>query len=118
MCSRFDDSSICHDVDLVGEAGGGETMRDHDHGPALSQRAKAAEPIGFRPRIHRAGRLVEDEDRRLPKKCPRQGDPIRHRAGSLGRIEVCHKVLHVERLDPGRKGGSGHLGSRLSMNHD
>ena len=86
MRPGFDEPALLHDVNLVGEHRRGEAVRDQDRGPPLRQTAKPPEPIRLRPGVHRACRLIEHDDRRLPKERPRQGHPLPFADAQLGAL--------------------------------
>src|ERR1019366_2221734 len=63
-------------MNLIRQAGSCETVRNHDHGAPACETAETTKPISFRPRIHRAGRLVENQYGGPPQKSSRQGDAL------------------------------------------
>ena len=76
MGPRLNNTTFRHDMNLIRQAGSGETVRNHDHGAPASEMAETSKPISFRPRIHRAGRFVEDQYGSPAQKSPRQGDTL------------------------------------------
>ena len=53
---------MIEDDDLVGERDRGKTMRDDDRGASLHRLLKRESDAGLGRRVHRRGRVVEDED--------------------------------------------------------
>jgi hypothetical protein len=51
-------------------------MRDQQHGPPGVQPADVGEQLVFGPRVEGGGRLVEDDQRRVPDERPRQRDAL------------------------------------------
>jgi hypothetical protein len=72
----LDDSSVLERHNPVGVADGGQPMGDEERGAAFhepSQRLQQ-EPLG--PRVQGAGRLVQDQDGRIPEKGPGDGQTL------------------------------------------
>ena len=86
MVTRFDDPSVVHHVDDVGAHRGGEPVGDEKSRAAGAQRSEASEPVGFGPRIHRARRLVEHENRRLAHERAGERDPLPFSTTELGAV--------------------------------
>ena len=68
MTAGFDDPAAVHYVDYISMHCGGEAMRDDERRAAKGKLAKTFEPVGFGPRIERAGGLVENDDWSLSQK--------------------------------------------------
>src|ERR1019366_2138504 len=86
MRSRFDDSAFRHYMSLVRQPGSCKTVRNHNDGAPTRKAAETAKPIRFRPRIHRAGRFVENQYGGTPQESSRQGDALPFPDAQLGAI--------------------------------
>ena len=86
MATRFYDSTVGHNMDDVGAHRGRESVGDEKSGAAGTQRSKPIEPVGFRPRIHRARRLVEHENRRLAHERAGERNPLPFSTTELGAV--------------------------------
>ena len=108
-----DAAGVEHD-DLVGVADGGEPVGDHQHRPLPHEPLDRLLHQPLRLGIERAGRFVEDEDRRIAKQGPGDGDPLALPAGEPGAPLAEQGVEPVGQLpDEGRR--VGRLGRGLDL---
>src|ERR1700737_716634 len=63
--SAFDHAPVVENQDARGVADGGKPVRDHECGAALHHFIESRVELGFGDGVERAGRLVEDQDRRI-----------------------------------------------------
>jgi hypothetical protein len=89
-------------VDDVGTHGGGEAVGDDDDGATRGQQAEPVQPVLFGPRVHGAGRLVQEQDGRLAAKRARQRDALPFAAAEFrpARKPLAEQVLIALR-EPG-----------------
>lgn len=71
MIAPLDDLAVLQDHDGVGVAHRGETVRDDEGGALRHQAVHALLDVFLCSRIDGTRRLVEDQDRRLGHRCPR-----------------------------------------------
>src|SRR5271156_6061235 len=74
MRAVFHDPSLIHDENLVAIHHGAEAMADNDDRSLPSQIAQSLRDHRFMMGIEGAGRLVENNDRRLGEQCPRDAN--------------------------------------------
>src|SRR6266850_800487 len=63
-------------MDLVRKHRSGKAVRNNKSGASGGEVAKPLQPVSLGPWVHRAGRLVEDQDWRVPYKCSRKRQPL------------------------------------------
>src|SRR5215467_8462109 len=70
----LDDPTLVKNTNTGCLADGGQAMCDHECGPPSHHLFERSEKLAFRLRIERAGRLIEDENRRILQEsaCDRQ----------------------------------------------
>src|SRR5260221_3226374 len=73
---RLDYAAILRGQDEGGSGGGAEPMGDHEGRPPRHQTLDTVDDERFGFAVDGAGRLVEDEDRRILEKGARDGDPL------------------------------------------
>ena len=80
-------------------------MSDEQHGDPAGQLqgAEQGEDAGLDRHVERGGRLVGDQDLRIAGEGPGDGDPLRHAAGDLVRVEPRDPFRFVQ-LDPAQQG--------------
>ena len=74
--SVLDDRPVMEDDDAVEVGKCRQAMRDHHHGLVLHQGTQAVLDVPLGDRIERAGRLVEQQDRRVLEDSPRECDAL------------------------------------------
>src|SRR5438094_688849 len=72
----LDDTTVVEHVDAVRRPDAGEAVRDEEDRPAAEEVAHAREEVVLRARVERRGRLVQDDERRVPKERARERDPL------------------------------------------
>src|SRR2546422_8189 len=72
----LDDTPIVEHVDAVRRPDAREAVRDEEHRPAAEEVAHAREEVVLRARVERRGRLVQDDERRVPKERARERDAL------------------------------------------
>src|SRR5581483_11476320 len=77
----LDDASLAKHQNARGVADGAEPVRDHEGGAALHHLVERHVEAGFGQRIERAGRFVEDEDRRVLEQRAGDGEALALAAG-------------------------------------
>src|SRR5256714_12110571 len=95
VAALLDDLAAVHDHDRVGVADGGEPVRDHEAGPARTQAGHGRLDQDLCPRVDVAGRLVQDEDARVGKKCARDGEQLALAGGEGGSVVVEDRAVPV-----------------------
>ena len=95
MAPRFDNPPAIHHVNHISMHRGGETMCDDDRRASSREFSKAFEPVCFGPWVERAGRFVENNDRRAPQKRARERDalPLTDAELSAARKPASHERL-------------------------
>ncbi len=93
MGAFFDYRSILHDDDLVGVDDGGKPVGDDDDGAAAHGMIERLLYGGFRFRIERRGRLVEQEDRRLADQRAGDRQPLALAAGQRHAVFADRRVV-------------------------
>ena len=78
------EAAILDADDPVAIAHRGETMRNNEHRAVLHDTFHVDLNHALALVIERAGRFVEDEDRRVRRQRPRYGDPLTLSAGQVG----------------------------------
>ena len=73
---RLDDAAIDEDEHEVRSAHRREAVGDHEGGAPLHRALDAPDHVGLGLRIEGRGRLVEDQDARVPKEGPGDGDAL------------------------------------------
>ena len=73
MTSGFNNATPVHNMNDIRLQGRREAVGDDQGGPAGDKSTKTLQPVCFRPGIHGAGRLVQDDELRISQKGPRQG---------------------------------------------
>ena len=68
MASRFHDPTLLHHMNDISVHGCGETVGDKDCGATRCQNAESLQPVCFRPGIHGAGGLIQNDDGSLAQK--------------------------------------------------
>ena len=76
MTARFRDAALVHDVYNVGVHRRRKPVRDDDRRSPCCKVTETFEPIRFSPGVERAGRLVENDDRRASQKRARERNPL------------------------------------------
>ena len=76
MAAAFDDPACLEHDDLVGMHDRRQPVRDHDRGPAALDIFERALDLGLGAAVERAGRLVEDQDRRVLEQRARDRDAL------------------------------------------
>ena len=76
MAAAFGDAAFVEHDDLIGVDHRREPVRDRDRGAALRHRVQRVEDLGLGAAVERAGRLVEDQDRRILEQGPRDRDAL------------------------------------------
>ena len=84
MGARFDDATLIHHVDDVGDPGRREAVSNNNGRASLGQFLEASEPVGLGPGVHGTSRFVEYDNWRLPDKSPGQGNPLPLASAELG----------------------------------
>src|SRR5919107_776286 len=84
VSALLDQLSVVQDQDEVGVADRGEAVRDHERGAPDHQAFPAVQDDGLRPRVDGRRRLVQDADRGVFQKGPRDADALAFAAGELG----------------------------------
>ena len=107
MATRFHNPAILHHMNHIGTHSRREAVRDDQSSPAVNQRTKARQPLGLSPRIHEAGRFVENHDLRPPQKCPSQGDALPLAPTEFGAVS---KPLPQQRIVPSGQTGNNLVG--------
>src|ERR1700738_1241540 len=79
--SAFDHMSVVEHQDARGIANGREPVRDHEGGASLHHLVERGVNLGFGDGVERAGRLVEDQDRRILQQRARDRQPLPLAAG-------------------------------------
>ena len=79
--SAFDHMSAVEHKDARGIANGREPVGDHESRASLHHFVESGVNLGFGDGIQRAGRLIEDQDRRIFQQCPRDRQPLPLAAG-------------------------------------
>src|ERR1700687_5659201 len=79
--SAFDHMSTVEHKDARGIANGREPVGDHESRASLHHFIESGVNLGFGDGIQRAGRLIEDQDRRILQQCPRDLQPLPLAAG-------------------------------------
>ncbi len=74
--ARFDHAAFFEDVDAIDVMDRAEPVRDDEGGEAPHQGVQRFHDLRFRLEVKRAGRLVEQEDRRVFQKGAGQADPL------------------------------------------
>ena len=73
----FNDAAFFEHDDLVGLEDGVETVRDGEHGASLHESPRGFFEQGLGFGVEAGGGFVEDEERRVHEKCPRQRETLR-----------------------------------------
>ena len=119
MVALLDDAALVHHDQPVHGRDGRQPVRDGHHRLAFHQPVQAALDRRLDLRVQRAGRLVEQQDRRVLQHHPRDRDPLALAAGqlhaafadmrvvALATLGVGQSVDEVHRL--GAFGGGAHL---------
>ena len=81
MRALLDNALVGQDEDLVRVADGGQAVRDGERRSSLHQLFERLLHEVFGLVVQRAGRFVEDQDRRIFQKHPRDGDALLLSAG-------------------------------------
>lgn len=76
MASTLNDALAVDDDDLVGIPDGGETVGDGDGGAVSGELLQAFLDVAFTFIVQGAGGLIQDQDRRIFKEYPGNGDPL------------------------------------------
>jgi len=66
VCAELHNPAGPHDINHICGHGRGQPMGNQKHRTALLGGAKRSQPFGFRPGIHGAGRLVQNQNRSRP----------------------------------------------------
>src|ERR1700744_3474322 len=127
--ARVDDVTVVENDDLVRVADGGQPVRDGDRGPAFGKGVERLLHGPFGLGVEGAGRLVQDQDARVPEQGPGDRDPLLLAAGEPVPAGADHGVVPVgqaddEVVDLGRAGrvldllvGGGGLGVAQVLPH-
>ena len=83
MRPLLDDPPLVHHHQPVEDGDGRKPVGDGDHGPALHQAVELLLDRRLDLRVERAGRLVEDQDRRVLEEEAGDGDALPLAAGEL-----------------------------------
>src|ERR1700761_5718813 len=97
--ARFDDVTVVENDDLVRVADGGQPVRDGDRGPALGKGVERLLHGPFGLGVEGAGRLVQDQDARVPEQGPGDRDPLLLAAGEPVPAGADHGVVPVGQAD-------------------
>ena len=89
MPAAFDDATVLHDADQIGLADGRQAVSDHDHGAALDDMFERFLELRLGVAVERAGRLVEQHDRRLAE----------HGAGKRDALLLAARQVHATLAD-------------------
>ena len=105
----LDDPAVLHHQDQVGVADGGEPVRDDEAGPVRAQRRHRPLQQHLGAGVHRAGRLVQDQQRRLGQERPRDGDELLLAGADVAALLVDDGVVAVGEAahEPVHEGGPG-----------
>lgn len=114
MASTLNDALAVDDDDLVGIPDGGETVGDGDGGAVSGELLQAFLDVAFTFIVQGAGGLIQDQDRRIFKEYPGNGDPLLLAAGKpcaplAHKGVVAVRKLHDEIVDAGLFGGGNDL---------
>ena len=63
MGARFHNLAMIHHMDDIGTHGSSKAMRDDQCGATLDKCSEAIQPFSLGPRIHKAGWLIQDDNR-------------------------------------------------------
>src|SRR5687768_522592 len=75
-CAALDDAAVLKHQDARRLADGREPMRDHEGGAAFHHLVERNQQQLFGAGVERAGRLIEDQDRRVLEKGARDRQPL------------------------------------------
>ncbi len=108
--SAFDHAPAVEQQDARGVANGREPVCDHKGGASLHHFVESGVDPGFGDRIERAGRLVEDQDRRIFQQCACDRQALPLAAGQhapalagIGFESLFAALDEFQRLRPGRR---------------
>jgi len=76
MITRFDDLTGAHDQDEIGAHGSRKAMGNDDGCATAHEFMKAVQPLCLGPRIHGAGRLIQENNAGLAQKGARQSNAL------------------------------------------
>ena len=114
MGSPFSDPLAVDDDDLIGIPDGGKPVGDGDGGAVPGELLQAFLDVALTFIVQGAGGLIQDQDRRIFKEYPGNGDPLLLAAGKPC-ASLAHKgvvavgKLHDEIMDAGLFGGGNDL---------
>ena len=114
MASDLDDAALIEHADQVGLLHRRQPVRDHQHGAALHQAFERQLHLGLGLAVERAGRLVEEKDRRVLVDGAGDGDALALAAGEQRPCLADPGVValgqaHDEVVRRGGLGGGDHL---------
>ena len=93
MGSMLDDCALDHDDDPVGVTDGGQPVGDHEAGAPRTQRLHGPLHERLGPGIHRARRLVQDQDRRIGQESTRDRQQLALPRADAGTVVIYHRVV-------------------------
>ena len=107
MGALLDDRAVLHHQDQVGVADRGQPVGDDEAGPVRAQRGHRLLHQHLGAGVDRAGRLVEDQQRRVGEERPGDGDQLLLAGADVAALVVDHRVVAVgqrvhEPVDVGR----------------
>ena len=76
MRAALDDAPVLHHDHLIGADDGAEAVGDHERGAIPQQPAERSLHLKLGDRIDAAGRLVQDDDRRIGQEGARERDQL------------------------------------------
>ena len=92
------DAALVQDDHLVREGDRREAVGDDQRRPVLHRLAQAETDPGLGGRVHRSGRVVEDEDPRVDRECPCDRQPLALAAREGDAALADHGVVAVGKL--------------------
>ena len=98
MRPNFDDPAIRHADDAVAAAYSSQAVGDDDDGAALDDAAHVALNDPLAVVIERRGRLVENENARIGRQRPGDGDALTLATGEIGAALLDHRVIALRQL--------------------
>src|SRR6185312_12524600 len=110
----LDDTAIAHHQDQIGIADRRQAVRDDEAGAVGAQSCHGMLHERLRPRVDRAGCLIEYEQRRTREKCARNRDELLLSGADVARLLVDHRIVTIRQathqsIDRCRPGGLENL---------
>src|SRR5690606_35572178 len=101
--TALDDAALIEDENLVGVGDGRQAVGNDEGRASATKRIESALDLAFRLRVERAGRLVEDQNRRLLQDGPRDRNALALAAGQgsaplAGESVVAVRFAHDETM--------------------